>query len=58
MKSLTLFERALIGSGTDGITRALTYFYLLPLDTIKTKLQTCEASKMYKNTFDAICGEC
>lgn len=33
---------------------AFTYVCLLPLDTIKTRLQTKGASEIYKNTFDAV----
>ncbi|KAF4346546.1 hypothetical protein CsatB_006937 [Cannabis sativa] len=54
MKSLTVFERAVIGAGAGGIAGAFTYVCLLPLDTIKTKLQTRGASEMYKNAFDAV----
>ncbi|PON76280.1 Mitochondrial carrier domain containing protein [Parasponia andersonii] len=54
MNSLTVFERALIGAGAGGIAGAFTYVCLLPLDTIKTKLQTRGASEMYRNAFDAI----
>ncbi|KAE8673825.1 putative kinase [Hibiscus syriacus] len=54
MKNLSIFERALIGAGGGGIAGASTYVYLLPLDTIKTKMQTKGASKIYANTFDVI----
>lgn len=53
-KTLSVFERALIGAGAGGIAGAFTYVCLHPLDTIKTKLQTKGASKIYANTFDAI----
>ncbi|KAI3757513.1 hypothetical protein L6452_05053 [Arctium lappa] len=53
-KTLSVFERALIGAGAGGIAGAFTYVCLHPLDTIKTKLQTKGASKIYDNTFDAI----
>ncbi|XP_071732042.1 protein MITOFERRINLIKE 1, chloroplastic [Rutidosis leptorrhynchoides] len=53
-KTLSVFERALIGAGAGGIAGAFTYVCLHPLDTIKTKLQTKGASKIYNNTFDAI----
>lgn len=33
---------------------AFTYVCLLPLDTIKTRLQAKGASQIYKNTFDAV----
>ncbi|XP_043720525.1 protein MITOFERRINLIKE 1, chloroplastic [Telopea speciosissima] len=54
IKNLSVFERALIGAGAGGIAGAFTYVCLLPLDTIKTKLQTKGAAQMYKGTFDAI----
>ncbi|KAI4348066.1 hypothetical protein L6164_008828 [Bauhinia variegata] len=54
MKNLSVFERALIGAGGGGIAGAFTYVCLLPLDTIKTKMQTKGASEIYKNAFDAI----
>ncbi|KAJ8762867.1 hypothetical protein K2173_022996 [Erythroxylum novogranatense] len=54
MKNLSVFERALIGAGGGGFAGAFTYFCLLPLDTIKTKLQTKGASQMYTSTLDAI----
>ncbi|GAV70173.1 Mito_carr domain-containing protein [Cephalotus follicularis] len=54
MKNLTNLERALIGAAAGGIAGAFTYVCLHPLDTIKTKLQTKDASRLYKSTFDAI----
>ncbi|MFQ6668715.1 hypothetical protein Gotur_034261 [Gossypium turneri] len=54
MKNLSVFERALIGAGGGGIAGAFTYVCLLPLDTIKTKMQTKGASEIYANTFDAV----
>lgn len=54
MKKLSVFERALIGAGGGGIAGAFTYVCLYPLDTIKTKLQTKGASKIYRSTFDAV----
>ncbi|KAE8718593.1 Protein MITOFERRINLIKE 1 [Hibiscus syriacus] len=54
MKNLSVFERALIGAGGGGIAGAFTYVCLLPLDTIKTKMQTKGASQIYANTFDAV----
>lgn len=54
MKSLSVFERALIGAGAGGLAGAFTYVCLLPLDTVKTKLQTKGASLIYRNAFDAI----
>ncbi|KAE8673823.1 hypothetical protein F3Y22_tig00111772pilonHSYRG00311 [Hibiscus syriacus] len=46
MKNLSIFERALIDAGGGGIAGASTYVCLLPLDTIKTKMQTKGASKI------------
>ncbi|KAG4186349.1 hypothetical protein ERO13_A08G038900v2 [Gossypium hirsutum] len=54
IKNLSVFERALIGAGGGGIAGAFTYVCLLPLDTIKTKMQTKGASEIYANTFDAV----
>ncbi|KAF5942451.1 hypothetical protein HYC85_020093 [Camellia sinensis] len=53
-KTLSVFERALIGAGAGGIAGAFTYVCLHPLDTIKTKLQTKGASEIYDGAFDAI----
>uniref|UniRef100_A0A6N2KN46 Mitochondrial carrier protein n=1 Tax=Salix viminalis TaxID=40686 RepID=A0A6N2KN46_SALVM len=50
MKSLSVFERALIGGGGSGIAGAFTCVCMHPLDTVKTKSQT----KDYKNTLDAV----
>ncbi|KAD3639966.1 hypothetical protein E3N88_29189 [Mikania micrantha] len=54
LKNLSVFERALIGAGAGGIAGLFTYVCLHPLDTIKTKLQTKGASKIYDNTLDAV----
>ncbi|KAK7270929.1 hypothetical protein RJT34_26457 [Clitoria ternatea] len=54
LKNLSLLERALIGAGGGGIAGAFTYVCLLPLDTVKTKMQTKGASQIYKNTLDAV----
>nr|XP_043636303.1 protein MITOFERRINLIKE 1, chloroplastic [Erigeron canadensis] len=53
-KTLSVFERAQIGACAGGIAGAFTYVCLHPLDTIKTKLQTKGASKIYSSTLDAI----
>lgn len=53
-KNLSVLERALIGAAGGAIAGAFTYVCLHPLDTIKTKLQTKGASKIYDNAFDAI----
>ena len=44
----------LIGAGGGGIAGAFTYVCLLPLDTIKTKLQAKGASQLYSSSFDAV----
>ncbi|KAE9592540.1 hypothetical protein Lal_00028573 [Lupinus albus] len=54
VKNLTLLERALIGAAGGGIAGAFTYVCLLPLDAIKTKMQTKGASQIYKNALDAV----
>ncbi|KAF9621313.1 hypothetical protein IFM89_019399 [Coptis chinensis] len=54
MKNLTTFEKALFGSSTGGMAGAFTYVCLLPLDTIKTKLQTKGATQIYKGSVDVI----
>ncbi|KAJ0507101.1 putative mitochondrial carrier domain superfamily [Helianthus annuus] len=54
LKNLSVFERALIGAGAGGLAGLFTYVCLHPLDTIKTKLQTKGASKIYDNTLDAV----
>ncbi|KAG8378105.1 hypothetical protein BUALT_Bualt08G0103600 [Buddleja alternifolia] len=53
-KNLSVLERALIGAAGGGIAGAFTYVCLLPLDAVKTKLQTKGASEIYKGTFDVI----
>ncbi|KAL5703624.1 Protein MITOFERRINLIKE 1 [Ranunculus cassubicifolius] len=54
LKNLTTLEKALIGSSAGGIAGAFTYVCLLPLDAIKTKLQTKGATQIYKGSVDAI----
>ncbi|XP_068662373.1 protein MITOFERRINLIKE 1, chloroplastic [Aristolochia californica] len=54
MKNVSVLEKAMIGAMAGGIAGAFTYVCLLPLDTIKTKLQTKGASEIYSGTFDAI----
>ncbi|KAG9444352.1 hypothetical protein H6P81_015692 [Aristolochia fimbriata] len=54
MKNLSVLEKAMIGAMAGGIAGGFTYVCLLPLDTIKTKLQTKGASEIYSGTFDAI----
>lgn len=43
-----------MGAGGGGIAGAFTYVCLLPLDAVKTKLQTKGASEIYKNAFDVV----
>lgn len=52
-RSLSVLERALIGASAGGIAGAFTYVCLLPIDTIKTKLQTRGAAQMYSGALDA-----
>lgn len=54
MKSLSTFEKAIVGASAGGLAGAFTYVCLLPLDAIKTKLQTKGAAQIYKGTLDAI----
>ncbi|KAE8647177.1 hypothetical protein Csa_019042 [Cucumis sativus] len=54
MKNLSVLERAVVGAAGGAMAGAFTYVCLLPLDTIKTRLQTKGASEIYKNTFDAV----
>lgn len=43
-----------MGAAGGGIAGAFTYVCLLPLDAVKTKLQTKGASEIYKNAFDVV----
>ncbi|PIA47767.1 hypothetical protein AQUCO_01400398v1 [Aquilegia coerulea] len=54
MKSLSTFEKALLGASAGGMAGAFTYVCLLPLDSIKTKLQTKGATQIYNGSIDAI----
>lgn len=54
IKNLTVLEKSVIGAMAGGIAGAFTYFCLLPLDAVKTKLQTKGAAHIYSSTFDAI----
>ncbi|OVA06138.1 Mitochondrial substrate/solute carrier [Macleaya cordata] len=54
MKNLSVLEKALMGASAGGMAGAFTYVCLLPLDTIKTKLQAKGATEIYNGTFDAI----
>lgn len=51
--SRSLLDRSLIGAAAGGIAGAFTYVCLLPIDTIKTKLQTKGAAKIYSSALDA-----
>ncbi|MQL98031.1 hypothetical protein Taro_030734, partial [Colocasia esculenta] len=54
MKTLSVLERAVIGAMAGGIAGAFTYVCLLPIDTVKTKLQTKGAAQIYSGTLDAV----
>ncbi|KAG6602168.1 Protein MITOFERRINLIKE 1, chloroplastic, partial [Cucurbita argyrosperma subsp. sororia] len=54
IKNLSVLERAVVGAAGGAMAGAFTYVCLLPLDTIKTRLQAKGASEIYKGTFDAI----
>ncbi|XP_072960092.1 protein MITOFERRINLIKE 1, chloroplastic [Typha angustifolia] len=45
-KALSPFDRAVIGGAAGGIAGAFTYVALLPLDAVKTKLQTKSISSL------------
>ncbi|XP_020575922.1 protein MITOFERRINLIKE 1, chloroplastic [Phalaenopsis equestris] len=51
--SLSVLERAFIGASAGAIAGAFTYVCLLPIDTIKTKLQTRGAAQIYSGALDA-----
>lgn len=51
--SLSLPERALTGAAAGAIAGAFTYVCLLPLDAVKTKLQTRGAARLYAGALDA-----
>ncbi|XP_039124898.1 protein MITOFERRINLIKE 1, chloroplastic [Dioscorea cayenensis subsp. rotundata] len=53
LKDLPSFERALIGAAAGAIAGAFTYVCLLPIDAVKTKLQTKGAANLYSNALDA-----
>eukprot|EP00250_Pteridium_aquilinum_P013961 c21685_g1_i1 orf=310-1851(+) len=54
MKEISILERAQIGAGAGGIAGVITYAFLHPLDTVKTKLQTRGASHLYTGPLDVI----
>ncbi|PKA53943.1 Protein mitoferrin-like 1, chloroplastic [Apostasia shenzhenica] len=54
LRSLSVFERAFIGAAAGAIAGAFTYVCLLPIDTIKTKLQTRGAAQIYSGSLDAV----
>ncbi|XP_078434970.1 mitochondrial substrate carrier family protein [Wolffia australiana] len=53
LKKLSTVDRALIGAMAGGIAGAFTYVCLLPIDTVKTKLQTKGAAQVYSSALDA-----
>lgn len=53
MKSMPVVDRSLIGAIAGGMAGAFTYFCLLPIDAVKTKLQTRGASQIYSSAIDA-----
>lgn len=53
LHSISLVDRALIGAAAGGIAGAFTYVCLLPIDTVKTKLQTKGAAQIYSSALDA-----
>ncbi|KAG4956897.1 hypothetical protein JHK85_043277 [Glycine max] len=54
LKTLSVLDHVLISVVAGGLAGAFTYVYLLPLDALKTKMQTKGATQIYKNTLDAI----
>ena len=52
LKSVSLLDRALIGATAGGIAGAFTYVCLLPIDAVKTKLQTRGAAQIYSSALD------
>ncbi|KAL5152358.1 Protein MITOFERRINLIKE 1, chloroplastic [Glycine soja] len=54
LKTLFVLDRALIDAVAGGLVGAFTYVCLLPLDTIKTKMQTKGVAQIYKNTLGTI----
>ncbi|XP_006854607.2 protein MITOFERRINLIKE 1, chloroplastic [Amborella trichopoda] len=54
LKNISVFEKAFIGAMAGGFAGAFTYVCLLPLDTVKTKLQTRGASELYTGAIDVI----
>ncbi|KAJ6834407.1 protein MITOFERRINLIKE 1, chloroplastic [Iris pallida] len=53
LKSLTVLDRSLTGAAAGGIAGAFTYVCLLPIDAVKTRLQTKGASQVYSSALDA-----
>ncbi|KAG1369747.1 protein MITOFERRINLIKE 1, chloroplastic [Cocos nucifera] len=53
LASLSILERALVGGAAGGIAGAFTYVCLLPIDAVKTKLQTRGAARLYSSAVDA-----
>ncbi|KAK8959223.1 hypothetical protein KSP40_PGU020554 [Platanthera guangdongensis] len=53
LRSISVLDRSLIGAGAGAIAGAFTYVCLLPIDAVKTKLQTRGAAQIYSGAFDA-----
>ncbi|KAG6536191.1 protein MITOFERRINLIKE 1, chloroplastic-like [Zingiber officinale] len=53
LKSRSDLERALIGALAGAAAGAFTYVCLLPIDAVKTKLQTKGAAQIYSGALDA-----
>ncbi|KAJ0976625.1 hypothetical protein J5N97_012099 [Dioscorea zingiberensis] len=53
LKDLPTFDRAVIGAAAGAIAGAFTYVCLLPIDAVKTKLQTKGAADLYSSALDA-----
>ncbi|XP_008776131.1 protein MITOFERRINLIKE 1, chloroplastic [Phoenix dactylifera] len=52
LASLSVLERSLVGAAAGGIAGAFTYVCLLPIDAVKTKLQTRGAAQLYSSAVD------
>lgn len=58
MVKLNLIERAGISAVAGGIAGGFTNVTLHPIDTVKTKLQTRGASKLYSGPIDVVLKVC
>ncbi|KAJ0976510.1 hypothetical protein J5N97_011984 [Dioscorea zingiberensis] len=52
LKISPTFDRAVIGAAAGAIAGAFTYVCLLPIDAVKTKLQTKGAADLYSSALD------